>query len=66
VKHDPINPSHYKRGNLEAADIIESFELNWRLGNAVKYILRAGHKGDRREDIAKSIWYLQRELDKTK
>lgn len=60
---DMINhPSHYKSGRIEAIDVIEDFKLNFNLGNAVKYILRAGKKGCRKEDLKKAIWYLHREL----
>lgn len=56
------HPSHYKSGRLEAIEVIEDFNLNFHLGNAVKYILRAGKKGDKQEDLQKAIWYLEREL----
>ena len=42
--HDPLNPSHYKSEKMEAIDVIESFGLNFHLGNSIKYILRAGKK----------------------
>ena len=59
------NPSHYKAGNLESIDIIEAFELNFRLGNAIKYILRAGRKTpDALVDLKKAQWYLNREISK--
>jgi hypothetical protein len=54
-------PAHYKGNKFECIDIIEDFHLGFHLGNAVKYILRAGKKGDRIEDIRKAIWYLERE-----
>lgn len=60
---DATNPSHYKQGGLEAIDVIEAFGLNFRLANVCKYILRAGRKGDRQEDLKKALWYLQREID---
>ena len=61
VQNDPINPSHYKSGGLEAIDIIEAFNLNFCLGNAIKYILRSGKKTESPfEDIKKAIWYLKR------
>ncbi len=56
------NPPHYQGTNFEAIDVIEEFGLNFHLGNAVKYILRAGKKGDRKEDLSKAIWYLEREI----
>lgn len=65
MANDPTNPDHYKSGGLEAIDVIEAFDLNFRLANAVKYILRAGRKGSRRTDLAKAVWYLNRELEKT-
>jgi hypothetical protein len=64
MNRDPINPSHYKAGGLEAIDVIESFGLNYRLGSATKYILRAGKKGPASVDIRKAIWFLERELSK--
>jgi hypothetical protein len=57
------HPEHYKGKSLEAIDIIEDYQLNFCLGNAIKYILRAGKKGERQEDLQKAIWYLQRELN---
>lgn len=62
---DPVSPSHYKTtAGIEAIDVIESFKLNYRLGSALKYILRAGKKGPADTDIRKAMWFLQRELDK--
>lgn len=56
---DAINPKHYKRGSIEAIDVIEAFDLGFHLGNVVKYILRAKEKG-RDEDLRKAKWYLDR------
>ena len=58
------NPPHYKSGGIETIDFIEAKELNYRLGNVVKYVTRADHKGDRMEDLKKALWYLQREIEK--
>jgi hypothetical protein len=57
------HPSHYNwlPNGIEVIDITEHF--NFRTGNALKYIMRADHKGKPVEDIRKAIWYLQRELD---
>ena len=55
---------HYNSGGIEAIDVIEAFELNFRLANVVKYVLRAGRKGDVLEDLEKAAWYLDREIDK--
>lgn len=60
---DPVNhPAHYKVGGIETIDFIEAKKLNYNLGNAVKYITRADHKGNRKQDLEKAIWYLNREL----
>lgn len=61
---DPVNhPPHYKSPDgLETIDVIESFGLDFNLGNAVKYILRAGKKGDAATDLDKAIWYLRRAM----
>ena len=66
---DPINhPSHYTDGGIETIDFIEAKKLNYNCGNATKYISRAGKKdkAERAVDIAKAIWYLQRELNTLK
>lgn len=62
---DNVNaPKHYQSSidGLECIDVIEAFALNFALGNAIKYILRAGKKGERAEDLRKARWYLDREL----
>jgi len=62
---DPVNhPYHYKVGGIETIDFIEAKELNYNMGNAVKYISRAEHKGDKKQDLEKAIWYLNREIGK--
>ena len=58
------NPAHYNKGNIEVIDAIEDWDLNFCLGNAVKYIARCNHKGNKAQDIKKAIWYLSRELQK--
>jgi len=62
--NDPINPEHYKGKTMEAIDVIEDFDLGYNLGNVVKYVLRADHKGKRLEDLKKAAWYLNREINK--
>jgi uncharacterized protein DUF3310 len=56
------HPPHYKSGGLEAIDVIEAFGLGFCLGNAIKYVLRAGRKGDAGEDLKKARWYINREI----
>lgn len=60
---DNINhPPHYKVGGIETIDFIEAKSLNYNLGNVVKYLTRADHKGNKLEDLQKAQWYLAREL----
>ena len=65
---DMVNrPPHYFAPNgLEVIDVIEAFELNFRLGSAIKYLLRAGRKGDRLEDLEKARFYVAREIEREK
>ena len=64
LKEDVINhPSHYTRGKIEVIDFIEDQELPYHLGNVIKYIARAGHKGDKLEDLKKARWYLDRYIN---
>jgi len=62
---DQVNhPPHYKANGLEAIDVIEAFGLDqsFALGNAAKYLLRAGRKGDALTDLRKARWYLDRKI----
>jgi hypothetical protein len=62
---DNVNhPSHYKKGGIETIDFIEAKDLSYHLGNVVKYITRADHKGNRKEDLLKAQWYLNRAIEK--
>ena len=62
--HDPVNqPAHYTAGGIETIDFIDAKKLNYNLGNVVKYITRAEHKGNKLEDLRKAQWYLTREIN---
>lgn len=66
VLADMVNhPPHYKTGGIETIDFIEAKGLNYHLGNVVKYVTRADHKGDRLENLKKAKWYLEREIEKS-
>ena len=56
------HPAHYAFSKVEPIEAIEAWELGFHLGNAVKYIARAAHKGQRLEDLKKARWYLDREI----
>ena len=64
---DLVNqPPHYTAGGIETIDFIEAKKLNYNLGNVVKYLTRADHKGNKLEDLRKAQWYLTREINSTK
>lgn len=64
-KADKVNsPSHYNAGAIEVIDAIEDWQLGFHLGNVVKYVARAGHKGAKVEDLKKARWYLNREIER--
>lgn len=62
------HPEHYREGGMEVIDVINAFKHvrnSFALGNAVKYILRAGKKDESTyvEDLEKAVWYLQSEIN---
>ena len=67
MTHDIINnPSHYAEGRKhEPIEVIEDWQLSYRLGNTVKYVSRAGRKDPSKtiEDLKKAAWYLNREIE---
>lgn len=65
MNRDSVNrPAHYTDGQIEVIDYITDKKLGFCLGNAIKYISRAGKKDPEKEleDILKAIWYLKRYL----
>jgi hypothetical protein len=58
------HPAYYggESNPYEAIKVVEAWKLNFSLGNVVKYISRAGKKGDILEDLKKARWYLDREI----
>ena len=55
------HPEYYKVGGIEAIDVIEDWKLDFCLGNAIKYIARAGKKSDDvKTDLEKAAWYIKR------
>jgi hypothetical protein len=63
---DSVNhPSHYNGGKIEVIEFIEDQQLGYHLGNALKYICRAGRKDENKycEDLEKAIWYIRRRLE---
>ncbi len=65
LSSDPVeHPAHYQGNGYEVLDIIDDFDLNFNLGNVLKYVLRAGRKDSqlKEEDLEKALFYLKREL----
>jgi hypothetical protein len=60
------HPKHYNVGGIEAIAAIEAWGLGFNLGNVVKYVARAEHKGQPVEDLEKARWYLDREIQRRK
>lgn len=54
------HPSHYNVG-FEVIDLIEDLDLNFHVGNWLKYFCRYKYKGTPVEDLKKALWYLRRE-----
>ena len=58
------NPEHYNIGDIEVIDFIDSWNLNFNLGNVIKYVVRCDYKDDKIEDLQKAIFYIEREIDR--
>lgn len=58
------HPSHYGGADdpYEAIKVVEAWGLGFHLGNVVKYLSRAGKKGEALEDLKKARWYLDRQI----
>ena len=61
---DTLNPDHYRShpSGVECIEITEHF--NYPIGCAIKYLWRAGLKGDKVEDLKKAQWYIEREIQR--
>jgi hypothetical protein len=61
--HDPVtHPRHYTSHPSGIEQIQVTEHMGFCLGNAVKYIWRAGLKSDAIEDLKKAVWYIEREI----
>lgn len=63
--HDPVNsPAHYTAhpSGIECIEVAE--HMGFCLGNAMKYLWRADHKGAPVEDLRKAVWYIEREIQR--
>jgi len=58
-----VGPQYYRRGTIQVWDFVRDQELNFHLGNVIKYVCRAGHKYDDIDDLEKAIHYLKNEVE---
>lgn len=67
-KESVNHPDHYNSGRIEVISAIEDWELGFSLGNAIKYIARAGKKSKETyiQDLEKALWYVAREIQRAK
>ncbi len=65
TKENVKHPAHYggKDNPYETIKVVEAWDLGFCLGNVLKYISRAGKKGEELEDLKKAAWYLNREIE---
>jgi hypothetical protein len=69
---DQVNsPTHYTQGRIEAIDVIEDVVagapdpvVGYLVGQSLKYLLRAWHKGNTKQDLQKATWYLNRAIER--
>lgn len=68
MKEAVNNPVHYGGADnpYEAIKVINAWDLNFNLGNTVKYIARCGKKDDELQELQKAAWYLNNEIEKIK
>ncbi|HZK00025.1 MAG TPA: DUF3310 domain-containing protein [Tissierellaceae bacterium] len=60
---DPIeNPPHYNHGKYEVKDVIRDWNLNFHLGNVIKYVARCDHKDNKLQDLKKARFCLDDEI----
>ncbi len=67
--NDPVShPAHYTDGKIEVIEYIEDKGFGFHIGNAIKYLSRAGKKDPDKEieDLKKAIWYINRRIENLK
>jgi len=68
VVSDPSDPDHYRTSNIECwttqlAALGKEGYVDYCLGNVIKYIYRAGHKGRAKDDLRKMLWYATKAVE---
>lgn len=57
-------PDYYNIGDIEVIDFIDSWGLNFNLGNVIKYVTRCNYKENKIKDLQKAIYYIEREINR--
>lgn len=63
LSKDETRPQYYREGGIECREVIKAWNLNFNLGNVLKYISRCEHKGNKEQDLKKAMQYIQFELE---
>jgi hypothetical protein len=58
-----VGGEHYRKFKIQPWDVIDEYDLSFYAGNALKYLLRAGHKGSKIEDLKKARHYLDKMIE---
>ena len=61
-----MTPKHYESNNFDVIDICKAYNLNFNLGNVVKYICRLGKKDSPLQELEKAKDYINREIEHLK
>lgn len=56
------NKHYVTTQGVQAIDLIDAYNLNFNLGNVIKYVSRCNYKGSKKDDLEKAMWYIDREL----
>ena len=63
-EEDPVNkPEHYQYSPIQPIDVVNAWDLDFYLGNVIKYISRFNHKGNPSGDLKKARWYLDKKIE---
>tara|TARA_Y100000296_G_C5180060_1_gene263677 strand:- start:13484 stop:13732 length:249 start_codon:yes stop_codon:yes gene_type:complete len=62
--NNAVRPDHYRKGKTQPIEYIQEWNLNFCLGNVLKYISRAPYKGSELQDLNKAMEYLKREIQR--
>ena len=56
------NKHYVTTQGIQAIDLIDAYNLNFNLGNVIKYVSRCNYKDSKKDDLEKAMWYIDREM----